>query len=111
MFSALAAQSDRIFAIMRILVGINLTTHGTQKLLGALTDDPGLATHQLVQPGQPAPPRSVPDEARLSAGSSACATCPQVRLGWWAVPEDLTTYTRQKSLFDEEEPEPSCFYD
>ncbi len=34
MFSALAAQSDRIFAIMRILVGINLTTHGTQKLLG-----------------------------------------------------------------------------
>ena len=23
------------------------------------------------------------------------------------VPEDLTTYTRQKSLFDEEEPEPS----
>ena len=34
MFSALAAQSDQIFAIMRILVGINLTTHGTQKLLG-----------------------------------------------------------------------------
>ena len=34
MFSALAAQSDRIFAIMRILVGINLTTHGTQKLFG-----------------------------------------------------------------------------
>ena len=34
MFSALAAQSDRIFAIMRILVGINLTTHGIQKLLG-----------------------------------------------------------------------------
>ena len=27
------------------------------------------------------------------------------------VPEDLTTYTRQKSLFDEEEPEPSCFCD
>ena len=27
------------------------------------------------------------------------------------VPEDLTTYTRQKSLFDEDEPEPSCFCD
>ena len=34
MFGTLAAQSDRIFDVMRILVGINFATHGAQKLLG-----------------------------------------------------------------------------
>ena len=34
MFGTLAAQSDRIFDVMRILVGINFATHGAQKLFG-----------------------------------------------------------------------------
>ena len=34
MFGALAAQSDRIFDVLRILVGINFATHGAQKLFG-----------------------------------------------------------------------------
>ena len=62
---------------------------------GGATEDAENVTNRTMN----APPKT---------GENAC-TRPK-KIGP-TVPEDLTTYTRQKSLFDEEEPEPSCFCD